>query len=257
MSSGVDPSREFTHEPVNRDRQKASQRFERARIGAAIEKDAEESRQSQPAAIGCFDEPRGRADLVVTHDLREEELGAEKTRRRGSRPAGRDRRADWPIHRDECPDRAAAAGSAAARHARHDRGAPTVRSPPSTTSAGNPFCRARSAYDRQYSSECFAVRNGTMRDRGTSCPRLVTRWRRLSSSSAPTALSVRNTNVSCRGQPTDGVIGVDPRVHALAGCELGARRSQLCREHRGARTERGQEIDGSHRVEPSLYNARR
>ena len=41
----------------------------------------------------------------------------------------------------------------------------------------------------------FAVRNGTMRSRGTSLPRLVIRWRRLSSSWEPTALSVRKTYV--------------------------------------------------------------
>src|SRR4029077_21191580 len=71
----------------------------------------------------------------------------------------------------------------------------------STTSALNPFWCARSAYDRQYSSGCFEVRNGTMRSRGTSCPRLSTRCRRLSSSSAPTALSVRNTYVPCLVSP--------------------------------------------------------
>ena len=40
-------------------------------------------------------------------------------------------------------------------------------------------------------------------------------------------------------QPPDGVIGVDPRVHALAGCELGARRPQLCGEHGRAGAKRG------------------
>jgi hypothetical protein len=76
-----------------------------------------------------------------------------------------------------------------------DRGVPTVLSPPSTTSARNPPWRARSTYDRQYSIGCFVVRNGTIRSRGTSCPRFVTRCRRLSPSTAPTAPSVRNTNV--------------------------------------------------------------
>ena len=105
--------------------------------------------------------------------------------------------------------------AAAATRARPHRGVPTRLSPPRTTSAGKPFWCARSAYDRQYSSGCFDVRNGTMRSRGTSLPRLVTRCRRLSSSSAPTALSVRNTNVPCSRQPPHRVVGVDPRVHAL------------------------------------------
>ena len=78
------------------------------------------------------------------------------------------------------------------------RGAPTVRSPPSTTSAGNPCCHARSAYNRQYSIGCFDVRNGTTRLRGASGPRFVVRCRTLSSSGVPTALSVRKTYVPSR-----------------------------------------------------------
>ena len=67
---------------------------------------------------------------------------------------------------------------------------------------------------------------------GTSLPRLMTRCRRLSSSSAPTALSVRKHERALPRQPPDGVIGVDPRIHALGRGELGARRPQFRREHR-------------------------
>ena len=55
----------------------------------------------------------------------------------------------------------------------------------------------------------------------------MTRWRRLSSSFDPTALSVRNTNVPAARQAADRVIRVDPRVHARRRLELGARRPQL------------------------------
>src|SRR6187402_1720063 len=75
------------------------------------------------------------------------------------------------------------------------------RSPPSTTRDENPSCHARSAYDRQYCIECLVVRNGTTRSRGTSDPRLITRCRRLFSSLAPTALSVRNTYWRARTKP--------------------------------------------------------
>ena len=43
-------------------------------------------------------------------------------------------------------------------------------------------------------------------------------------------------------QPLDGVIGVDPRVHALGGGKLRARRPQFGREHRAAGSEGGQQI---------------
>ena len=35
-------------------------------------------------------------------------------------------------------------------------------------------------------------------------------------------------------EPLHGVVGVDPRVHALGGGELGARRPQFGRKDRGA-----------------------
>jgi hypothetical protein len=65
-------------------------------------------------------------------------------------------------------------------------------------------------------------------------------------------------------QTPDCVVRIDPRVHALAGCELGARGTQLCREYRRTGTERGQKIciqgsrgSGGELRKLSLYNARR
>ena len=128
-----------------------------------------------------------------------------------------------------------------------ERGAPTVLSPPSTTSAGKPLWRARSAYDRQYSSECFAVRNGTMRARGTSCAEIGHQMAEVVFLlRADRAVGEKHERVLAR-QPPDGVIRVDPRVHAVARRELGARGTQLRGEHRRAGAKRGEKIDGGHR----------
>ena len=54
MSSGVDSLGELPREPLDRDRQKALERLERARIRAAVEEDAEETRQRQAAPLGAF-----------------------------------------------------------------------------------------------------------------------------------------------------------------------------------------------------------
>ena len=60
------------------------------------------------------------------------------------------------------------------------------------------------------------VRNGTIRSRGTSRPRLVTRCRRLSSSSRADGAVGEEDERALPREPPDGVVGVDPRVHALA-----------------------------------------
>ena len=43
-------------------------------------------------------------------------------------------------------------------------------------------------------------------------------------------------------QPPHRVVGVNPRVHAFRGGELGARRAQLCREHWRSRFQGRQEV---------------
>jgi len=65
---------ELTREAVDRDGQKPAQRVERTPIAASVEKNSEESRQCQAAALGRFNESRNALDLVVAHDLRQEKL---------------------------------------------------------------------------------------------------------------------------------------------------------------------------------------
>ena len=158
---------------VDRDRQKALQRLERARDSRCDRRRRRRVPAGQPAPLGRFDETRNRVDLVVADDLRQKELGVKDRARRGNRPAARDPRAGWPSRRGPgCSIALPQHAAAAATRARPIAACRRCWSPPRTTSAGKPFWRARSAYDRQYSRECFAVRNGTMRERGTSLPEI-------------------------------------------------------------------------------------
>jgi len=103
MSSDVKPSANSRVSPSIGTRKKAPQRIERVPVSASVEENSEESRQRQAAAIGGFDKPRRRVDLVVAHDLREKELGMKGRVLRGNPPAGRDPSADLPIRRDGWP----------------------------------------------------------------------------------------------------------------------------------------------------------
>ena len=98
--------------------------------------------------------------------------------------------------------------------------APTLLSPPSTTSASNPCACARSAYARQYSSGCLHVRNGTTPERGHIGAEIDDEVAEVVFLLDPTALSVRNTKRALPGEAVHGVIGVDPRVHARAGLRV-------------------------------------
>ena len=70
-----------------------------------------------------------------------------------------------------------------------------------------------------------------MRSRGTSVPRFVTRCRRLSSSAVPDgAVGQEHVRAALR-QPADGVVGVDPRVHALRTRQFRERRTQFGGDH--------------------------
>jgi metallo-beta-lactamase family protein len=54
-------------------------------------------------------------------------------------------------------------------------------------------------------------------------------------------------------EPPDGMVGIDPRVHAFAGAQLGPWRAEFSAKHPSARAQLGQKVSG-HRW-TTLYNA--
>ena len=151
----------------------------------------------------------------MRHDLRQEELAREL---RVVQQAGLPRRVGMRIRpapqrqaRLTCSRIALRSCHACSTH----RGGPTVPVAAKHHQRRNRCCQARSAYDRQNSIECFDVRNGTTWSRGASGPRLMTRWRGccLPRACRPRCRSGTRTSHRASGA-ADGVVGVDPRVHA-------------------------------------------
>ena len=168
ISSAVAPAANSRASPSAGTGMKPAQCGQRPRVRAPVKEHAEDSRQLHAAAAGGQDEPRDRLDVVVAHHLRQIELRQKLGRgqevhlplgiRMRIRPAAEDQRGiAFPKELSQLPgvrDRRAGRRGSCRRPGRR---APGIRSgvrAPRTTA--------------QYSSECFDVRNGTIRSRGTS-----------------------------------------------------------------------------------------
>src|SRR5262245_61220843 len=99
-------ARKLAREPFGGDRNKPAQSRQRPRVRAPVKEHPEESRQLYAASGGSQDEPRDCLDVVVTHDLRQIELGQKLGRgqeihlplgvRVRTRPAAQDQRGVAP-----------------------------------------------------------------------------------------------------------------------------------------------------------------
>ncbi|MNC92816.1 hypothetical protein D3C83_93200 [compost metagenome] len=62
---------------LDRHRQELRQHFERLQVGAAVIEHAKHSRGGQPAGAARLEECRNAIELMMRHDLRQVEVGAE------------------------------------------------------------------------------------------------------------------------------------------------------------------------------------
>ena len=177
-----------------------------------------------------------RVDLVVTHDLRQKELGVkERVGKVIHLPLGigvrigpsaeADRPIALPQHLSQLPrmlDRSGSADRPVA--AEHDqRGKPVLaRALGVRQAVFERMLRRQKRHD--------ARARDVLAEIGHEMAQVVFFLR------TDGAVGEKHERVLPR-QASDGVIGVDPRVHALAGGELGARRTQLRREHGRAANE--------------------
>ena len=245
---------ELAREPLDRHRDEILEEPERARRGAAVEEDPEDARDADAAPVGLVQKARHRRRVVVRHDLGQEELAGEvrveqvvHLARRiaiGIGPAaeGQIRRVG-PELAPQLPRVFDRPRDAHAARRRRGRRATRIR-------AGGRGRRTTGSSRAGACSSETAPRDRAARHRRDS----TTRWRRLSSSSArpPRCRSGRRT---CRARSgADGVVGVDPGIHAVARRELSARRAQFGRDDQPTRTERVEEEAHQWRFPLGVYN---